>query len=191
MLANGEAPGIGGIIGLLGAAGGWAALRLRLNDGGAEPTKSAWVGIAGGIPGGRRGGRLPAGRVPGEAPPPGALDPGSSGSAGANGLGAVVGSPWGCAWPKGDCRGSGATPCGRRALVWLAIMLGSLPRGSCTIRGSWGDTGPWNSAGQARNTSNNGTASWPLEMADSRASGAIEMGWSGIAPFARATSGGS
>lgn len=139
MLAKGEAPGMSGP---LETAGGWAALRFRFSDGGAEPTKSACVGIAGGIPGGRRGGRLPAGRVPGAPLLCGALDPGSSGSAGAKGLGAAEGIPGGCAWLKGDCRESGATPWGRRALVWLAIMLGSLPRGSCTIRGSWGETGP-------------------------------------------------
>lgn len=91
MFANGDAPGMGGIPGPFGGVEGCPAFRLRLNDGGAEPTKSAWVGIAGGIPGGRRGGRLPAGRVPGVEPPLGGLDPGSSGSAGANGLAAAGG----------------------------------------------------------------------------------------------------
>ncbi len=69
ILAKGEAPGAEGIIGPLGEAEGRAAFRLRFNEGGAEPTKSACVGMAGGIPAGRRGGRLPAGRVPGLEPP--------------------------------------------------------------------------------------------------------------------------
>jgi hypothetical protein len=72
-------------------------------------------------------------------------EPGRSGKAGAKGL--------------GERPAGGTEPDGIMAPVWLAIMPGSLPRGSCTMRGSWGEIGPWNSAGQARNTSKMGTAS--------------------------------
>jgi hypothetical protein len=51
--------------------------------------------------------------------------------------------------PKGDdpvCMFAGPEG-GFKALVWLAIILGSLLLGNGTIRVSWGDTGTRNKAG--------------------------------------------
>lgn len=84
--------------------------------------------------------------------------------------------------------GAAPFPCPSRA---LAMRPGSLAAGSGTVRGSCGETGVWNNAGQTRYSSNTGSAGWPPRSAFSSSAGGSARGCStGSAP-ARTSSGGS